>query len=97
MIGKKKLSEIRASLLETCGASGEDVIKSLDERVRKRERRQPPNRVEIETLKLIRDGLREKPKTAKGTYPLSEAPSPVKAKQLKELHIKLDLPPAPQA
>jgi aspartyl-tRNA synthetase len=35
------------------------------------------------------------PKTAKGTDPLSEAPGPVKPKNLKELHIKLDLPPAP--
>ncbi|MBI4059932.1 MAG: aspartate--tRNA ligase [Elusimicrobia bacterium] len=34
------------------------------------------------------------PKTQKGADPLSEAPSPVKDKQLKELHIKLDLPPA---
>ena len=34
------------------------------------------------------------PKTQKGTDPLSEAPSAVKDKQLKELHIKLDLPPA---
>jgi len=67
MIGKEKLSEIRASLLERCGTSGEDMIKSLDERVRKLERQQPPNRVEIETLKLIRDGLRVKPKAAKGT------------------------------
>jgi aspartyl-tRNA synthetase len=34
------------------------------------------------------------PKTARGTDPLSEAPGPVKDRQLKELHIKLDLPPA---
>lgn len=33
------------------------------------------------------------PKTQKGICPLSEAPSAVLAKQLKELHIKLDLPP----
>ena len=32
------------------------------------------------------------PKTQKGTDPLSEAPGPVKDKQLRELHIKLDLP-----
>jgi aspartyl-tRNA synthetase len=32
------------------------------------------------------------PKTQKGTDPLSEAPGPVKEKQLKELHISLDLP-----
>ncbi|MHB2025751.1 MAG: aspartate--tRNA ligase [Elusimicrobiota bacterium] len=32
------------------------------------------------------------PKTQKGTCPLSEAPGPVGQKQLKELHIKLDLP-----
>ncbi|MBI5210862.1 MAG: aspartate--tRNA ligase [Elusimicrobia bacterium] len=31
------------------------------------------------------------PKTAKGTCPLSEAPSTVNPKQLKELHIKLDV------
>ena len=36
------------------------------------------------------------PKTHKGTCPLSEAPGPVDAKQLRELHIKLDLP-APKA
>ena len=33
------------------------------------------------------------PKTQKGSDPLSEAPSPANARQLKELHIKLDLPP----
>jgi aspartyl-tRNA synthetase len=41
------------------------------------------------------DSIREViafPKTQKGTDPLSEAPSPVNPKQLKELHIKLDLP-----
>ncbi len=41
------------------------------------------------------DSIREViafPKTQKGTDPLSEAPGPVKDKQLKELHIKLDLP-----
>lgn len=32
------------------------------------------------------------PKTQKGACPLSEAPSPVDPRQLKELHIKLDLP-----
>lgn len=44
------------------------------------------------------DSIREViafPKTAKGTDPLSEAPSPVKPKQLKELHIKLDMDPQP--
>ena len=42
------------------------------------------------------DSIREViafPKTQKGTDPLSECPSPVDAKQLKELRIKLDLPP----
>ncbi|MBI5629582.1 MAG: aspartate--tRNA ligase [Elusimicrobia bacterium] len=41
------------------------------------------------------DSIREViafPKTQKGACPLSEAPSPVDPKQLKELHIKLDLP-----
>jgi len=37
------------------------------------------------------------PKTQKGTDPLSEAPSTVKDRQLKELHIKVDLPPVPAA
>ncbi len=44
------------------------------------------------------DSIREViafPKTQKGACPLSEAPGPVGARQLKELHIKLDLP-APQ-
>lgn len=43
------------------------------------------------------DSIREViafPKTQKGTCPLSEAPGPVAAKQLKELHIKVDLPSA---
>ena len=43
------------------------------------------------------DSIREViafPKTAKGTCLLSDAPGPVDAKLLKELHIKLDLPPA---
>ncbi len=35
------------------------------------------------------------PKTQKGGDPLSEAPSEVKPKQLKELHIKIDVPPVP--
>ena len=35
------------------------------------------------------------PKTQRGTDPLSEAPGPVKDRQLKELHIKLDMPPVP--
>ncbi|OGR47363.1 MAG: aspartate--tRNA ligase [Elusimicrobia bacterium GWC2_65_9] len=42
------------------------------------------------------DSIREViafPKTQKGTDPLSEAPGPVKDLQLKDLHIKLDLPP----
>ena len=42
------------------------------------------------------DSIREViafPKTQKGTDPLSEAPGPVKDRQLKDLHIKLDLPP----
>ena len=46
------------------------------------------------------DSIREViafPKTQKGTDPLSEAPSTVKDKQLKDLHIKLDLPPIPAA
>ncbi|MEK7234584.1 MAG: aspartate--tRNA ligase [Elusimicrobiota bacterium] len=41
------------------------------------------------------DSIREViafPKTQKGADPLSESPGPVKDKQLKELHIKLDLP-----
>ncbi len=43
------------------------------------------------------DSIREViafPKTQKGTDPLSEAPGPVKESQLRDLHIKLDLPPA---
>lgn len=63
MMGKKTLSEIRASIRGACGPSGADLIKSLDARVRKLERRQPPKPVEIETLKLIRDGLRAEPKS----------------------------------
>jgi aspartyl-tRNA synthetase len=46
------------------------------------------------------DSIREViafPKTQKGTCPLSEAPGPVGAKQLKELHIKLDVLPKPAA
>ena len=41
------------------------------------------------------DSIREViafPKTQKGTDPLSEAPGPVNPKQLRELHIKLDVP-----
>jgi aspartyl-tRNA synthetase len=42
------------------------------------------------------DSIREViafPKTQKGTDPLSEAPGPVNPKQLRDLHIKVDLPP----
>jgi aspartyl-tRNA synthetase len=45
------------------------------------------------------DSIREViafPKTAKGTCPLSEAPSTVNPKQLRELHVKIDVP-APAA
>ena len=49
-------------------------------------------------LLRVEESIREViafPKTAKGTCPLSEAPGPVGAKQLKDLHIKLDLPAPP--
>ena len=41
------------------------------------------------------DSIREViafPKTQKGTCPLSESPSPINPKKLKEAHIRLDIP-----
>ncbi|MBI3549895.1 MAG: aspartate--tRNA ligase [Elusimicrobia bacterium] len=46
------------------------------------------------------DSIREViafPKTQKGTDPLSECPAPVDPKQLRELHLKVDLPAPPKA
>lgn len=60
MIGKKHLSDVRAGLLEDCARSGIDPIRWFDEQIGKLEVARSPNATEIETLKLIRDGLQSK-------------------------------------
>lgn len=58
MIGKKKLSEIRASLVKACAKAGIDPAVWMDEEISKAHRAKPRNNAEIETLTLVRDGLR---------------------------------------
>ena len=58
MIGKKKLKDVRKSVRDAMSDSAKQLTKSL-------ERRRSPQPVEIETLRLIRDGLRKRPKPAK--------------------------------
>jgi hypothetical protein len=63
MIGRKKLNEIRATLRETHGPQGWELANSIEQRLLKLERQHTPKPLEIETLKLLRDGLRAKPKS----------------------------------
>jgi hypothetical protein len=58
MIGKKSLSAIRADLLEEWARAGIDPAVWFDKQIRKLESGKSPKPSEIETLKLIRDGLR---------------------------------------
>jgi hypothetical protein len=57
------LSEIRATLREIHGPPGRDLANSIERRLLNLERQHTPKPVEIETLKLLRDGLRTKPKS----------------------------------
>ena len=58
MIGKKTLSAIRTDLLKECAKTGIDPAVWFDEQIRKLESGKSCEPTEIETLKLIRDGLR---------------------------------------
>lgn len=58
MMGKKKLSEIRASVAKACAKAGVDPAVWIEEEISKANRTKPRNKAEIETLKLVRDGLR---------------------------------------
>lgn len=58
MIGKKKLKEIRASVVKACDQAGIDPEVWLAEEINKANRAEARNKVEIETLRLVRDGLR---------------------------------------
>lgn len=58
MMGKKTLSEIRESLLHACAEAGVDPATWFDEQICKTKGKKSPNATEIETLELIRDGLR---------------------------------------
>jgi hypothetical protein len=58
MIGKKTLSAIRADLLEQCAKEGIDAAVWFEKQIRNLESGKSPKPAEIETLKLIRDGLR---------------------------------------
>lgn len=58
MIGKKKLSEIRASVVKACAEAGLDPAVWTEEQISKANRAKRRNKAEIETLTLLRDGLR---------------------------------------
>lgn len=58
MIGKKKLKEIRAGVVKACDQAGVDPEVWLAEEISKSTRATARNKVEIETLLLVRDGLR---------------------------------------
>lgn len=58
MIGKKKLSEIRSDVVKAFAKAGIDSDVWIEEEIGKANRAVPRNEAEIETLKLIRDGLR---------------------------------------
>lgn len=73
MIGKKRLRDVRASLLEECTKADMDPVVWFDEQIRKLETGTAANALEIETLKLIRDGLQAKPSDAK---PIRKNPKP---------------------
>ena len=60
MIGKKNLNDIRESVRSASGQAVTDLTKALDNRSQRSEQRQPLKPVEIETLNLIRDGLRKR-------------------------------------
>ena len=63
MVGKKKLNEIRATLREIRCPRGRELTNSVEQQLLNLERQHTPKSVEIETLKLLRDGLRAKPKS----------------------------------
>jgi len=65
MIGKKRLTDVRASLLDECAKSRIDPTRWLDEQISKLEVAAPVNVREIETLKLVRDGLKSKSSRSK--------------------------------
>jgi hypothetical protein len=73
MIGKKRLSEVRASVLKTCAQAGIDPARWFDEQIGKLEHTPLPNAREIETLRLIRDGLQSKTPGAKRSSPIATA------------------------
>jgi hypothetical protein len=65
MIGKKTAKSIRAELLEECKKSGIDPADWFDKQLRKLESGNAAKPYEIETLKLIRDGLKTEPRRRK--------------------------------
>lgn len=65
MIGKKKLKDVRKSVRDRCAQSATDLKKSLDAQTQRGRHGQTLKPVEIETLNLIRDGLRKRRKTTK--------------------------------
>jgi hypothetical protein len=58
MIGKKRLKDIRASINRAAANEGVDIPSWIEEKIVEAKRAKPRNKVEIETLMLIRDGLR---------------------------------------
>lgn len=58
MIGKKKLSETRATIVNASAKAGLDPAAWIEEQIGEANLVTPRNMAEIETLMLIRDGLR---------------------------------------
>ena len=65
MIGKKCLRDVRSGLLDECAKAGVVSARWFDERIGKLEHSASRNTREIETLKLILDGLRTTPSGSK--------------------------------
>lgn len=57
MIGKKKLSTIRAEIRERFVSQGFDVERWFGEQIRKLDGHPPPDPQDVESLKLIRQAL----------------------------------------
>ncbi len=65
MIGKKSLAEIRDSLREACQQAAIDPDEWIAEQLRKLDSKSSARPHEIETLELIRSGLRARSSTGK--------------------------------
>jgi hypothetical protein len=81
MIGKKKLSEIRASVDTACAKAGLDPTVWIDEQIGEADRAKPRHAAEIETLMLIRDGLRAAASRKRGRRDVSKSNAAASARK----------------